>query len=217
MADSIAARLGQRIGGYFIFEGIDGAGKSSQIRRLAASLEYLGHLVVCSAEPTAGRYGREIRERARHGPAMSFDEEIELFVADRREHVLHTVAPALRRGDLILQDRSFYSTVAYQGARPGAGPDELARLMELNAFAPRPELVFLLDLPARDGLDRVAARGASDAFEELDRLRRVRANFLALADDRFVVLDATLAADDIAAEVRRRALERLARAPEEGA
>jgi len=189
---------------YIVFEGVDGSGKSTQLRRLKERLEGLGLKPVLLREPTDGPYGREIRERARSGPTMTIDDELRLFIEDRRQHVREAIEPALAVGRWLLQDRSFYSTVAYQGARQDSRYG-VAELLALNDFAPRPELVVLLDLPAEVAAERIAQRGVADAFETLGRLRRVRENFLALADERFLVIRAEgRSEDDIAAELWNR-------------
>lgn len=196
---------------YVVFEGIDGAGKSSQIQRLAHFLkEQLGdeRPIINTYEPTAGTFGQEIRRRAQNGPVMSAQEELDLFVKDRREHVEQTLTPALAAKKIVLQDRSFYSTVAYQGSRPELG-QSLQDLLEVNDFAPRPDLVVLLDLPAETGLKRVRQRGQADAFENVERQRKVRQNFLDLADERFLIVDATLSEVEIASAIGARVSEML--------
>ena len=185
-----------------VFEGVDGAGKSTQLARLAERVAARGREVVRRFEPTDGPIGREIRRRAREGPPLTPREELDLFVADRREHVAEHVGPALARGAVVLQDRSFYSSAAYQGARPGLGlrPDEI---VAMHAWCPRPDLVLVLDLPPADGLERVARRGRGDAFEERSLQEAVRAAFLALAvdDPRLRVVDARGPADEVAAAI----------------
>lgn len=174
---------------YLIFEGIDGSGKSTQIAALQARLEARELLVLRCFEPTDRPHGQEIRRRARQGPAMTAQDELELFLKDRRQHVHEVLAPAIESGQIILQDRSFYSTVAYQGSREDS-PWSMSELFQFNDFAPRPDRVVLLDLPAEEGLARVHSRGQSDSFEKLGRQQRVRQAFLDMADERFVVLDA---------------------------
>lgn len=156
-------------------EGIDGSGKSTQQRRLAAILNAAGHDVVSTAEPTAGPAGRRIRALARsaESPAAdAADEEYCLFVEDRRRHVDRVLAPALADGKVVLTDRYFLSTVAYQGAR-GLDPREL--LEQSEAQFPLPDVALLLEVPPQLGLQRLSARPgvAEPAFEQLDFLARV--------------------------------------------
>lgn len=168
---------------FLVFEGIDGAGKSTQIQRLAQRIEALDRRVVRLAEPTHGPEGEEIRRRAREGPPLTAKEELELFLADRRRNVYESVRPALDRGEVVLQDRYFYSTAAYQAAREELGLTP-RQVIELHAeWAPRPDLVLLLDLPVDVGLQRVSDRGAGDAFEQRSLQELVRGNFLRLAEE----------------------------------
>jgi dTMP kinase len=161
---------------FIVFEGIDGAGKTTQAARLAARLEREGIPVRRFAEPTQGKYGQEIRRRAREGPPLAPREELDLFLKDRAEHVAQNVTPALERREAIVQDRSFLSTVAYQGAREGLGL-EVEGLIALHDAMPKPDVVVLLDLPVAAGLARVQSRGKSDAFEDAAFLERVLENF----------------------------------------
>jgi dTMP kinase len=173
------------------FEGIDGAGKSTQARQLAAALRERGHTVRLTREPTDGPAGQRLRASARSG-RLPAGEELELFLQDRREHVQQELVPAVERGEIVLIDRYYPSTVAYQGAR-GLDPQELLALNE--AFAPLPSRVVLLDLEPRGGVTRVRGRDTvEDAFEREEDLRRAREIFLWLASQRpfFRVFDASL-------------------------
>lgn len=185
-----------RSGLLVVFEGIDGAGKSTQIRRLEARLAVVGIAAISSREPTDGPWGRKIRASAVSG-RMSPEDELAAFVADRRQHVAELIAPALARGDVVMIDRYYFSTVAYQGAR-GFDP---AELLAAHRFAPAPDVLFIFDLDPAVGLARVRARGASDQFEMEDELRRVREIFLGLAVAGREVIDASLPPDEIASVV----------------
>lgn len=156
-------------------EGIDGAGKTT----LAASLEQhfrgKGVAVVASKEPTQGVWGQALRETAQSG-RLSPQRELELLLLDRREHVDTLIQPALQRGALVLLDRYYFSSAAYQGA---AGLDPAAVMAENEAFAPRPHLTILLDLPPTVGLNRIHLRGdLANAFEREDALTAAREIFL---------------------------------------
>lgn len=185
---------------FLVFEGIDGAGKSTQVSALSARLEALGRVVRRLVEPTDGPLGREIRQRARHGPPMSAQEELDLFLADRRANVAENVRPALARGEVVIQDRYYFSTAAYQAARSelGLSPAEVVALH--REWAPLPDAVLWLDLPVEAGLARVERRGVGDAFEREDRQRAVRANFQGLASETpcFVAIDAAQPAEAVA-------------------
>jgi dTMP kinase len=168
-------------------EGIDGAGKSTTLRALAAFCDQHGIAHVASREPTDGPAGRALRESAIQG-RLSLEEELELFCRDRAEHVAQVIRPALAAGQLVLLDRYYLSTAAYQGAR---GADPAAIIARNEEFAPRPDLVLLLDVDPGSGLGRVRRRGDEpDAFEREDALREVRRIFLSVDWPQIVRIDA---------------------------
>lgn len=160
-----------------VLEGIDGSGKSTLIRQLAAWLRESGREVVMSREPTDGPHGTALRQSAKTG-RLSIHDEFELFLKDRAEHVNTLIAPAIERGAVVILDRYYFSTAAYQGAR-GLDP---AGIIEANEkFAPVPDLVLLLDLDPAAGAARITRRGdVLDDFEALDYQREVRRIFLSL-------------------------------------
>jgi dTMP kinase len=166
-------------GALIALEGIDGSGKSTQLRRLAAALKAAGHAVVSTFEPTDGPAGLLLRELARSTENPSPDEELRLFMEDRRQHVEEVLAPALAAGKIVLTDRYFLSTVAYQGAR-GLDPRELLEVSE--ARFPIPDLVLLFEVTPQLGLERVTTRGAAaePAFDRLGFQQRVAEIFAAL-------------------------------------
>ena len=160
-----------------VIEGVDGSGKSSVLKRLAVHCATLSVEVVQGREPTDGPFGKRLRQSALSG-RFSLEEELDLFIADRRQHVAEVLVPALDRGALILLDRYYFSTAAYQGAR-GADPAAVLALNE--AFAPQPDLVLLLDCPPVQTLERIRARGGGvDAFEKLEELEAVQRIFLSI-------------------------------------
>ncbi len=126
-----------------------------------------------SREPTDGRWGRLLRESAVSG-RMSLEEELHAFEEDRKEHVAAVIRPALEAGKIVILDRYFYSTIAYQGAR-GADVAEVRARME--AQFPIPDAVFILDAEPRLGVQRIAESrgGTPDHFEDREYLERVRA------------------------------------------
>lgn len=211
----------KRRGLLIAFEGIDGTGKSSQLRMLAETLAQSGHQVVMTREPTDGRYGRKIRalftSRARITPA----DELELFMADRREHVREVIEPALGAGRIVLTDRYYLSTAAYQGA---VGQDSEAIMAANETFAPVPDLVLLLTLPPDQSIHRIKTlRGeALNDFEQEETLTRVAAIFAGLERPYIARVDAggslTEVQDRIEARVRRLLAEKPAGgAPSAGA
>ena len=199
-------------GGLWItFEGGDGAGKTTQATRLEQWLRDEGRTVVRTREPGGTEVGALIRDIVLHhrGDVAPRAEAL-LYAADRAHHVATLVRPALARGEIVIQDRYLDSSVAYQGA--GRVLDA-AQIRDLSLWATEdalPDLTVLLDL------DPASARARLDADDKpFDRLEseqadfhaRVRKAFLELAaaePERFLVLDATLPADDLAAAVRAR-------------
>lgn len=190
------------------FEGLDGSGKSTQLARAHARLRAGRHEVVATREPTDGPHGRRIRELAAAGARAAPDQELALFVADRREHVTSVIAPALARGALVLTDRYYLSTVAYQGAR-GLDPERL--LSESETEFPVPDLALLFDLDPLLCRERLRARGGlrEEAFEALDRLERVAGVFASLRRPYLLRIDARGSVDDVSARVAAAFAERL--------
>lgn len=187
-----------------VLEGIDGAGKSTQAKGLVRRLRYRGIDAVSLREPTRGRYGREIRRLAKAADSLTPSQELDLFLLDRRENVDKRIRPALERGRVVVMDRYYLSTIAYQGAK-GLDPGMLRRVNE--RFAPKPDLVVILDLPAGDGLGRIAVRKSRDLlFEREGYLRRVRAIFRSFRGRRFVHLDAGRDRREIADEILAKVL-----------
>jgi len=162
-----------------VFEGLDGSGKTTQLSGLAATLRAAAHPVVTTREPTDGAYGRRIRRIAKGRQPVPPEEELRWFVEDRREHVSGVIAPALARGEIVLSDRYYLSTVTYQGAR---GLDWAAILAQSEAEFPIPDLALLLEIDPSLGLARVRERGGrrEPAFEESAFLAHVAELYHAL-------------------------------------
>jgi len=189
-------------------EGIDGSGKSTLIPRLAARLRRSGHSVVETREPTAGSYGQKIRAMAQSGRSVPAERELEWFVADRREHVERIIAPALLRGDVVLTDRYYLSTVAYQGAR---GLDAEALLTSAEAEFPIPNLALILAVPPELGLARLKDRAGDrePRFETLETLREVARRFASLDRGYLCSLDASGSPEQVEVVAWRILCERL--------
>ena len=188
-----------------VFEGIDGCGKSTQLRMLAERLRVRGANVVETKEPTNGPVGKRIREMAQSGNAVAPEEELAWFIEDRREHVRDKLEPELAKGSIILCDRYWLSTVAYQGAR-GFATDEIMRNSE--AEFPIPDLALIFEITADEGLARVNARGgvSEPVFEEIEFQKKVEKNFAALERGWIVRVNARPAVevihDDVVDRVR---------------
>ena len=163
-------------------EGIDGTGKSTQARRLADWFTAQGREVVLSREPTSGPWGQKLRESAASG-RLSPSDELDYFLKDRSQHVEELIAPALAAGKVVILDRYYFSSMAYQGCR-GFDPAEIRRLTE--AIAPVPDLLLILDLEVDAALARIGARGdTANEFEKRDSLQQCRDIFLSLKDEPF--------------------------------
>jgi dTMP kinase len=187
-------------GSFVVLEGIDGSGKSTQLRRLAAALEAAGHAVLATHEPSDGPIGRRIREMARSGETLPPEQELERFMEDRAEHLRDVIQPALAAGRTVVCDRYYLSTVAYQGAR---GLDWRAILSESETRFPQPDLALILEIDAASGLARTRTRGegADPAFENLEFLERVAAIFAAIDRPWIKRIDASGDLDSIAATI----------------
>jgi dTMP kinase len=188
-------------------EGIDGAGKTTQVKSLETILDQEGQPFLSTKEPTSGPWGAKIRASAQHG-RMSPEEELEAFINDRRQHVAEVIEPALAQGRVVLVDRYYPSTVAYQGAR-GFDPE---RLLADNAFAPAPDLLIVLDVEPSLGLQRIRQRGDSaDLFEKEDELGRAREIFRSLDVPNLHILDGTRPPESLTEEIAGLVLGRLRR------
>ena len=177
----------RRRGLLIVLEGIDGSGKTTQARALLRRLRRRGRQAVFFREPTRGRWGREIKRLAVRADSLTPEEQLDLFVKDRRENVALNLKPALAAGKVVVLDRYYFSTIAYQGAK-GLDPGRIRRINE--AFAVRPDLVVILDVDAAAGLGRIAGRKTRDElFEREDYLVRVARIFRGFSGPRFVHID----------------------------
>jgi dTMP kinase len=185
---------------FIVIEGIDGTGKSTQAQQLAAWLRGQGREVIVDYEPTFGVHGKKLRDSFVNG-RLTPEEELELFLADRREHVEQVIAPALAAGKTVILDRYYFSNMAYQGAI-GFDPAEIRRRNE--AFAPVPDLLFILDLDVDTALSRIGGRGdTANEFEKRENLERCREIFLSLQDEPFArVIDTRGTMEEVQAEIR---------------
>lgn len=173
--------------GLFItFEGGEGAGKSTQVKRLGAELQAKGREVVLTREPGGAPGAEAIRKLLVEGAASRWDgiTEALLHTAARRDHLVKTVWPALQAGKVVISDRFVDSTVAYQGYGHGIDQALLGALYRAAAGDFRPDLTVIIDVPLDIGLTRAAGRGgAENRYENMDRSfhERLRQGFLAIA------------------------------------
>ncbi len=195
-------------GRFISFEGGEGAGKTTQIERLAAFLREQGIDVVVTREPGGTEVGEAIRQVLldKSLPAMEPDTELMLMYAARVEHVRKLIRPALDAGKWVLSDRFADASHVYQGAGRGLDPERIDALEQwsLQGFTPDRTIVF--DLPVAQGMARVRSRGATDRFEEEQQsfFERVRQGYLDRAaryPERFVVIDAARGIDEVTAEL----------------
>ncbi|MHA1903073.1 MAG: dTMP kinase [Candidatus Thorarchaeota archaeon] len=190
----------------FVLEGIDGAGKTTVCDSIEENLRKDGIDVVRLREPTSeSKWGKEIRRRSPNGE-LTPREELELFIKDREWHVKNKILPALQEGKTVLMDRYFFATGAYQYTSTGIPWSEILERNRKEIHAPEPTIVFILDIPAKEGLERVlGSRGKlNEQFEQIDRLVKVREAYLAMSEEdtgNFKVIDATRPIDSIVDEV----------------
>ena len=179
-------------------EGIDGCGKSTQSKFLMKKFEENNEKTIILKEPTSGKYGKKLWEMLSGKRKATTEQILDLFVMDRKEHVDEKINPALKEGKIVLMDRYYYSTMAYQAA---AGID-VNRIRKDNEFAPKPDIVLIFDLPADLAMKRVKGHSVADVFEKEEHLEKVREAYLNLRDDPLVrIIDSTRTPEEIFEEV----------------
>lgn len=195
---------------FFTFDGIDGAGKSTQIERFCDWLEGQGREVVTCRDPGSTRLGEVIREILLHREEipLAMRAEMLLYMAARAQLVEDVIRPALAAGKTVVSDRFLLANVVYQGHAGGLDPDALWRIGEVATAGVSPDLTFVLDLPPEGAAarrttppDRLEKRGPE--FHQ-----RLRDGFLAEAKrspDRILIVDATRSIDEVAEVIQRAA------------
>ncbi|MGJ8657282.1 MAG: dTMP kinase [Akkermansiaceae bacterium] len=180
---------------FIVIEGIDGTGKSTQAKMLKQALEDAGKTVVLDREPSDGPYGKILRDSATTG-RLSPQEELDLFHQDRKHHLDEIILPALNRGETVILDRYYFSTMAYQGQR---GFDQ-QEIRETNlSFAPNPDILFILDLCVDQARERIGVRGdTTNEFEQRDALQYCRDTFLSVSHEPFAhIIDSSKSIPEI--------------------
>lgn len=199
---------------FITFEGIEGCGKTTQARRFVKRLKKRGISLITTLEPGGTRVGRDIRKillDTRNKNLSPFAELI-LYAADRAQHVVEIIKPALDEGKWVVCDRFLDATVVYQGIARGQDMELIRILNEKATQGIRPDITYLLDCPVDMGLARALKRNEAESQKGQDRFERealdfhkaVREGYLALArenQDRFVVIDATLPKDEVEGEI----------------
>ena len=202
-------------GRFITLEGGEGAGKSTQARRLAAHLSERGIPVLVTREPGGSAGAEKIRGLLLDGQGFDPVAEAMLMFAARREHVVATIRPALEAGMWVISDRFADSTRAYQCHGQGVPGEVYRKLADLALEGLAPDLTLILDIPPEAGMARAASRGvAADRYERLDAgfHARVRAGFLAIAaaePGRCAVVDATAGVEPVSSAIRAVVAERL--------
>lgn len=205
------AKTPPRAGAFITFEGGEGGGKSTQVQRLVETLRARGLEAVATREPGGSPNAEALRDVllaglvAPLGPAA----EALIFSAARIDHIDNLIRPALKRGAFVVCDRFADSTRAYQGALGKLSESFIDGLEKVTIGGVRPDLTFVLDLPAEEGMARAGARrgqAAADRFESeaIDFHKALRDSFRAIAaanPERCVLIDATRGIDEVAAEV----------------
>ena len=194
---------------FIVFEGIDGAGKTTQVDLLAQNLASLGREVSLSAEPTTLATGKAIRRALSGEEKKSECEMAAMFVLDRIAHNINSetgIRALTERGIDVISDRYYYSSLAYQGT---ATDYEWVKTMNINSpEIRRPDLCIYLDLLPEESLERISrGRESFEIYENLEKLTAVRAKFLSVVEDlrrdgeSIYVVNAARAAEDIAKEI----------------
>lgn len=198
-------------GKFITFEGIDGSGKSTQLRMLASELRVRGLNVLPTMEPGGTPLGRRLRESfLETAENVAPIAELLLFAADRAQHVNFLIKPALEEGKIVISDRYADATVAYQGAGRGFPETTINQITQFATGGLKPDLTLFFDLPIEDALTRTDLRGdAGESKNRMDRetvefYERVREAYLVIARDepeRFRTVDARGSTDEIKARV----------------
>ena len=198
-------------GTFIAFEGGEGTGKSTQSQLLAKWLEQEGETVLLSREPGGTELGKDLRKilLGHETGAISPRAEALLYAADRAHHVFSVIRPGLDRGDVVITDRYFDSSAAYQGAGRVLNPSEVARISRWATESLYPTLTILIDVPATIGLARLKSLDRLEA-EPTEFHERVRQEFLQIAmmdPERYLVVDGTQTVEEIHAEIIARVAE----------
>lgn len=186
----------------FVLEGVDGAGKTVVCKSVLQLLRNDHYDAVMLREPTnESQWGKEIRARSPKGE-LTPQEELELFIRDREWNIQNRIGPALAAGNIVLMDRYFFATGAYQTVSTGIPWQDILQRNRDEIHAPEPDVIFILDLDAEVGIERILAgrESLNQQFEKIDRLVKVRRAYLEMADQdsgNYVLVDASLPLDEV--------------------
>ena len=202
-------------GCFITFEGTEGCGKSTHIKKLARRLEAEGHTVRTLREPGGTESGESIRQLLKHGPEeLTAKAELLLMNASRAQLVREIIRPAIAAGEIVLCDRFYDSTTVYQGTGRGLDAAQVQAVIDFAVGDTRPDLTLLLQIPLKTSEERRARRSETDRFEQADRtfFERIEAGYTALAaaePDRIRVIEADQPLDTVAAAIWRIVNDRL--------
>lgn len=190
-------------GWLIVFEGIDGTGKTTQSKLLCERLRENGYPALLLHEPTTGKWGQKIGELAKYGrDKIDAQTELNFFILDRKDDVEKNITPALCEKKIVIMDRYYLSSVAYQGAI-GLNPQNIEA--ENEKIAPKPDLAIILDLSVEVAVTRISKKRTSDHFENMNYLEKVRDIFLNMYDTRpwvrIVKGNCSRTTEDIASEI----------------
>ena len=202
-------------GCFITFEGTEGCGKSTHIKKLARRLEAEGHTVRTLREPGGTESGESIRHLLKHGPEeLTAEAELLLMNASRAQLVREVIRPAIAAGEIVLCDRFYDSTTVYQGTGRGLDAAQVQAVIDFAVGDTRPDMTLLLQIPLKTSEERRARRSETDRFEQADRtfFERIEAGYTALAaaePDRIRVIEADQPLDAVAAAIWRIVNDRL--------
>ncbi len=186
----------------FVFEGIDGSGKTTISKLFFDYLSELKFKTSWLREPSDSEWGQKIRELAETKSSIPIREELNYFIMDRKWDVENNIKPALKKGELVVLDRYYFSTACYQGAR---GLD-IEKIISMNLeFAPEPDLLYLIDVDVNTAMARIKKGRMNEAklFEKKDFLLKVRQNYLNLEVKNMVIIDGKPEVDSVLTSVIR--------------
>jgi dTMP kinase len=212
MERPLKSEMKMKRGTLIVIDGIDGTGKTTQAKKLLESLNKKGFEAVYFREPSDSSWGLEIKRKASRPDSLSPEEELDLFQKDRIENVEKNLKPALGAKKIVVLDRYYFSTMAYQGAR-GIDPEMIKALNE--SFAIKPDLVFILDVVPSEGLSRIRKSRDSleEHFEREDYLAKVREIFLSIEGENIHHIDASRPESEISGDIGKIVFDFLGDAP----
>ncbi|MFH2028863.1 MAG: dTMP kinase [Nanoarchaeota archaeon] len=191
---------------FIVLDGLDGSGKGEMTKRLNDYLAKKGLKVLVTREPTDGKYGKEIRNilRQEKDPRSGAEKCLDLFVKDRKEHLVQDIEPFLKEENgVVICDRYYYSTIAFQQTQGIDVEDLIIKNMGFRT----PDIAFILDLPVEMALERIDKRGeAKEKFEEISFMKELRQNFLNLKKsiaDNINIIDASKTKDVVFDQIKK--------------